>query len=188
MIGVAQSIREGSIIVRPGFLSTQQFKELEKKILDYEYTPTHQPPMGYGNRFQAYPCYESGDLWHIDRKTFEVFKEKIQKLLEDTIVGLQCMARRTVIEEVKQSAAKEKYGIVHRDTDVEFAFVFQFAQSFNAGTAFFENFNDKLPDIEISAYRNRLILYNAQRWHAPCTDFTFKERYIISGFIRTEKW
>ena len=92
------------------------------------------------------------------------------------------------IEEVKKSAAKEKYGIVHRDTDVEFAFVFQFVQSFNAGTAFFENFNDKLPDIEISAYRNRLILYNAQRWHAPCTDFTFKERYIISGFIRTEKW
>ena len=46
MIGVAQSIREGSIIIRPGFLTTQQLKDLEKKIFDYEYTPTHQPPMG----------------------------------------------------------------------------------------------------------------------------------------------
>ena len=69
----------------------------------------------------------------------------------------------------------------------EFAGVFQFVQSFDGGTAFFENAGDKVPDIEVSAYPNRLTMYSGGRLHTNCTDFTFEERIVVLVFIKTEK-
>ena len=65
----------------------------------------------------------------------------------------------------------------------DLAGVFYFEQSYLGGTAFFENHFDPIPDITIGAYTNRLILYNGNRWHAPCADYTFEERYIIAFMV-----
>ena len=42
---------------------------------------------------------------------------------------------------------------------------------------------DKYPDIQIGAYPNRLIIYNATRFHAACNDFSFKETYKLNIFF-----
>ena len=59
-----------------------------------------------------------------------------------------------------------------------------FDQSFDGGTAFFENRWEQVPDITIGAYPNRLILYYGGRWHAPAFDHTYKERKTLSFFLR----
>ena len=106
-----------------------------------------------------------------------------------------CRIRKTFTEEIKRSKVNGKYGHIHTDYNnddddpipTDFASVFYFVQSYDGGTAFFENKGDTAPDIEISAYKNRLITYNSARLHTNCTDFTFKERYVLVSFIRTEK-
>ena len=106
-----------------------------------------------------------------------------------------CKIRKSITEEVKRSKVNGKYGHIHQDLQngkddavpSEFASVFSFVQSYDGGTAFFENEGDTAPDIEVAAYRNRLVAYGSGRLHTSCTDFTFKERNVLVSFIRTEK-
>ena len=58
-----------------------------------------------------------------------------------------------------------------------------FEQSYVGGTAFFENQWDKVPDVTYGSWPNRLVLYNGQRNHAACHDYTFEKRYSIILFF-----
>ena len=62
-----------------------------------------------------------------------------------------------------------------------------FDQAYNGGTAFFFNQMEKVPDIYVSAVPNRLVLYSGGIYHAPCFDYTYKERHTLSFFFRTEE-
>ena len=199
---IAHSLRNGSIFVCPNFLPSDIFEEFFEKVKEYPYIEGYQPAgTFYGNRFQAYPVHETKDLSVIDSRFFNWFKNGVQDILEDKIIRFHCCVRKTITEELKRSKVNTKYGIVHSDYEsdlkidpsmsggdtAEFAGVFQFVQSFDGGTAFFENAGDKVPDIEVSAYPNRLTMYSGGRLHANCTDFTFDERIVVLVFIKTEK-
>ena len=62
-----------------------------------------------------------------------------------------------------------------------------FDQAYDGGTAFFHSQMEKVPDIYISAIPNRLVLYSGSIQHAPCLDYTFKERKTISYFFRLQE-
>ena len=191
---IAKSIREGSIHIKPNFLSSKEFEVLSGRKHLYTYREGYQPAgTYYGNRYQAYPVWETDDFAKIDTDYFDLFKNKHQEFLEDEISFFMCRIRKTFTEEIKRSKVTGKYGHIHQDYNnddddpipTDFASVFYFVQSFDGGTAFFENRGDTEPDIEISAYKNRLITYNSARLHTNCTDFTFKERYVVVCFLRT---
>ena len=97
------------------------------------------------------------------------------------------------MSEIKQSPQNfGKYGFIHRDTSIEdkeplIAAVMYFDQAYDGGTAFFHTQMEKTPDIYISAIPNRLVLYSGANQHAPCLDYTFKERKTISYFFRLQK-
>ena len=198
---IAKSLRNGSIFICPNFLPFDVFEEFFNKAKDYPYTEGYQPAgTYYGNRFQAYPVYETKDLSIIDSRFFDLFRNGIQDILENKIIRFHCCIRKTITEELKMSKVNTKYGIIHSDYEAnlktnpsasggdiaEFAGVFQFVQSFDGGTAFFENTWDKVPDIEVSAYPNRLTMYSSGRLHTNCTDFTFEERMVVLVFIKTD--
>ena len=61
-----------------------------------------------------------------------------------------------------------------------------FDQAYNGGTAFFFNQMERVPDIYVSAVPNRLVLYSGGIYHAPCFDYTFKERLTLSIFFKVE--
>ena len=42
------------------------------------------------------------------------------------------------------------------------------------------------PDIYVSAYPNRLVIYNGNRLHAPAFDYSFKERHSLAFFFNTQ--
>ena len=90
------------------------------------------------------------------------------------------------MSELQQSPQSfDKYGFVHKDCpdgEPALAGMMYFDQSFDGGTAFFANQMDKIPDIYISAYPNRLVLYHGNRFHAPAIDYTFKERLTLTFF------
>ena len=88
-----------------------------------------------------------------------------------------------ITKELLKSKTNTPYGIVHQDLINQFAAVLPFYQSNSGGTAFYEYEFDKYPDIQIGAYPNRLIIYDAQRNHSPCNDFTFKETYKLNIFF-----
>ena len=193
---IAHSLRIGSIFVCPNFLPFDVFEEFSDKVKEYPFIEGYQPAgTFYGNRFQAFPCYESYDLWTVDQEYYNIFKNKHQEFLEDEMTFFICKIRKSITEEVKRSKVNGKYGHIHQDQQngkddavpTEFASVFSFVQSYDGGTAFFENEGDTAPDIEVSAYKNRLVAYGSGRFHTSCTDFTFKERNVLVSFIRTEK-
>ena len=182
-ITVSDSLNEGSLYIKPCFLSEEEFLEFESRIKNYSYVDTYQP-IGtvYGNRFQSYPCWETNDLAKVDAEFYELFKKKLEHILGSNIL-LNMRIRKVLTEEIKRSKVNTKYGHVHADhVEAQYAGVYYFVQSFDGGTAMFETPSDKVPDIEVSAYRNRLVLYSGQRWHSPCTDFTFDERYVAVLF------
>ena len=92
-----------------------------------------------------------------------------------------------ITEELLKSKTNTPYGLVHHDSDNQFAAVLPFYQSNSGGTAFFEYQSDKYPDIQIGAYPNRLIIYDAGRFHAACNDFTFKETYKLNIFFNQKE-
>jgi len=177
-------LKRGSFHLHPNFLERKLFEKLKSDLPTLQYKAIYQPyGTYYGNRFQAYPCYE------FNFPTYNhIFISKLEAILQKKIdkKSMVCTIRKVVTEELKQSKVNTDYGIVHKD-HTELAAVLYFDQTTSGGTVFFEHAIDKYSDISVGAYPNRLILYNAQRWHAPCADFTFKERYVLLIFFNTEK-
>lgn len=174
----------GSFYLQPEWLDWSVFEEIEKSLPTLDYKPLYQPcGTYYGNRFQAYPCYE-----HEYTKHNSLFISEFEKILKKKIdkKSFLCIIRKAIIDEIKQSKVNTPWAIVHYDPQ-EIAGILYFDQTPDGGTKFFENSGDKYPDSSIGAYPNRLLLYNARRWHAIATDFTFKERYIIAFFFNMEK-
>ena len=171
----------GGIYIKPSFFSIKDYKKVNEDLDELKYSQTYQPDTYYGNRLQAFPCYEAN---YDELK--DTIINKLEGVLRADISSLNVLARKTLMSEVKKSKSYGKYGFVHRDIDDKqeqlIAGMMYFDQSFDGGTAFFENHWDKIPDIYVSAYPNIMILYHGHRWHAPAFDYTFEERKTLSFF------
>jgi hypothetical protein len=184
-------ILNGGISIHPAFFENKQFDKINSDMHNLTYIKGHQPQTYYGNRLQAYPVYES----HYDKET-EYITNKLEVILQTKVVRFTALARKTLMSEVQQSSQGfEKYGFIHTDTGEGqnlggrslIAGMMYFDQSFDGGTAFFNNYWEKVPDIYVSAYPNRLLLYDGGRWHSPALDYTFEERLTLSFFFTIEK-
>ena len=178
------SLLNGSFYLKPEWLDWDLFNEIRNSFSTFKYRSLFQPySIHYGNRFQAYPCYEFDLI-----KYNSVFIPKFEDILQRKIIkkSFKCIARKAITEEVKKSKVNTPWGIVHNDPE-DIAGVLYFDQTSNGGTAFFEHKGDKYPDISIGAYPNRLLMYNGKRWHAIATDFTFEERYVLAFFFNVLK-
>ena len=177
------NIITGSIYVQPNFFDDNTFDKLKNDINNLNYIETYQPDTYYGNRMQAFPCYET------EFKVDEDIKSSFENLLNKQVDSIKCIARKIITDELNQSVNNfNKYGFIHRDIDEGelIACMMYFDQSFDGGTAFFENHWDNVPDMYVSAYPNRLVMYSGKRWHAPSIDYTFKERKTLSYFIKVK--
>ena len=183
------SILNGNIHIETNFFDDTTYNSILKKIPTIKTKRTFQPSgKFYGNRMQAMPCYESVFTF---QSKFII--NKIQKLLKIKIDNYECKYRKIKTDELKQSQCLDRYGFIHVDggkpETIYLAAIMHLDQSYDGGTAFFEYPWDKKPDIYISAYPNRLIIYNANRFHAPSFDYSYNERHSLAFFFeaRDEK-
>ena len=175
-----EHILNGSIHIERNFLEPKLYDKMFKEMSKLKYKACYQPSAKYfGNRFQAYPTNEV-DHWN---KYKDIIVKKIENLLGCKIKDVKLKFRKMITKELLKSKTNTPYGLIHHDPHNQFAAVLSFYQSNSGGTAFFEYISDKYPDIQIGAYPNRLIIYNAQRHHSPCNDFTFKETYKLNIFF-----
>ena len=175
-----EHILNGSIHIERNFLEPKLYDKMFKEMSKLKYKACYQPSAKYfGNRFQAYPTNEV-DHWN---KYKDIVAQKIENLLGCKIKDVKLKFRKMITKELLKSKTNTPYGLIHHDPHNQFAAVLSFYQSNSGGTAFFEYISDKYPDIQIGAYPNRLIIYNAQRHHSPCNDFTFKETYKLNIFF-----
>ena len=186
------------------FFPQEKYQKIERDLKSLDYKASHQPATNtYGNRLQAFPCYES---YYFDENAY--MKSRLEDLLKTKITEFKSLARKIVLDEIRVSPQNfGKYGLVHKDTTYKagvpnggqanpkgqqlvdrpmVAGMMYFDQAYNGGTAFFFNQMEKVPDIYISAVPNRLVLYSGGIYHAPCFDYTFKERLTLSLFFKTE--
>ena len=187
------------------FFPQEKYQKIEKDLKELDYKATYQPSTNtYGNRLQAFPCYEN---YYYDENAY--MKSRLEDLLKTKITEFKSLARKTVLDEIRVSPQNfGKYGLIHRDTtyqtsipnagragDVQgqnvvdrpmIAGMMYFDQAYNGGTAFFFNQMENVPDIYVSAVPNRLVLYSGGIYHAPCFDYTFKERLTLSIFFKVE--
>lgn len=177
-------LNQGGIYINHSFLSQEDFNYIDFKFMNYDFDKSYQPSgIIYGNRFQAYPTYESDLLEVIDPKFNQLFLEQIQTLFPDkTIIDWQASLRYTSSDEVLMSKQNTRYGISHID-NMEYAGVLYLDQTSTGGTAFFRTAQDKIPDIEVGSLPNRCIVYNGNMIHAPSNDFTFDIRRILIFFF-----
>lgn len=168
-------ISNGGIYIQPNFLNINDFNFIKEDINTLEFIETYQPENNfYGNRFQAYPCLE-----HNTKKYNDCFIPKLKELLGREPIDINCTVRKTLTEELKQSNFNTQYGAIHIDKSV-YASILSFDQTYTGGTAFFEHHYEKVPDISIGGYPNRMIIYSGKRNHSSMHDFTYKERTIIA--------
>ena len=187
------------------FFPREKYQKIERDVKNLDYKASFQPSTyTYGNRLQAFPCYES---YYFDENPY--MKSRLEDLLKTKITEFKCLARKTILDEIRVSPQNfGKYGLIHRDTtyqtsipnagkagDVKgqnvvdrpmIAGMMYFDQVYNGGTAFFFNQMERVPDIYVSAVPNRLVLYSGGIYHAPCFDYTFKERLTLSIFFKVE--
>ena len=187
------------------FFPREKYQKIERDVKNLDYKASFQPSTNtYGNRLQAFPCYES---YYFDENPY--MKSRLEDLLKTKITEFKCLARKTILDEIRVSPQNfGKYGLIHRDTtyqtsipnagkagDVKgqniadrpmIAGMMYFDQAYNGGTAFFFNQMERVPDIYVSAVPNRLVLYSGGIYHAPCFDYTFKERLTLSIFFKVE--
>ena len=179
------SILKGSIHIEPNFFDKDTYKSILKKITTIKTHSSFQPSTTrYGNRMQAMPCYESVFTF---QKKFIVYK--IEKILQIKINKYHCLYRKIKTEELKKSQCAGRYGFTHIDGErgmIDIAAIMHLDQSYDGGTAFFEYSWDKKPDIYISAYPNRLVIYNANRLHAPAFDHSYAERHSLAFFFKVQ--
>ncbi len=187
-------VLNGNIQIEPNFFDDDLYKKIVKKTSSLKTKATYQPQKKtYGNRMQAMPCHEAKFNFHRD-----LIIDKMEKLLDVKVMDYKCYYRKIKTEELKKSQCNSRYGFTHKDTlldeylynatssEYNLAGVLHFEQSYEGGTAFFENYWDHTPDIYISAYPNRLIIYNSNRWHAPAFDYSFKERNSLVFFVKVK--
>ncbi len=176
------SIKEGSILLKPQFLPLEVYNSTLNLFNNNKFYATYQPTeIFYGNRLQAYPCYQ-----YVLKENENIIFEKLLSDYLDTPVDVLTIARKIITSEIQQSKCNTKYGYIHQDSHCDLAAVLPFDQTIDGGTAFFENIWDKYPDITVGAYPNRLVIYNSQRPHAPSHDFTFVERKVLAFMIKVK--
>ena len=154
MISISQSLREGSILIKPDFFTPEQFQELKNRVEnEYVYKPTYQPGIlpshikrlseveidsfKEKHRFQAHACWETLPLKDSDPEFYNIIVDKHQEYLSDIqFYRFNCFIRKALTEEVKKSYLNKEY--IHRHTDkADFASVVYFEeQGFNNGLAF----------------------------------------------------
>ena len=181
-------ILKGGISQHLDFFTPEKFMSVKRDLENLDYKESHQPFTNtYGNRMQAFPCYESKYI-----KEDKYIISRLENILQTKVTQFKTLARKIVLDEIKQSAQEfGKYGLIHRDTSLQdkeplIAGMMYFDQAYNGGTAFFHNQMERVPDIYVSAVPNRLVLYSGGIYHAPCFDYTFKERLTLSLFFKTE--
>jgi hypothetical protein len=172
-------LNEGGFFIKNNVLPQTLYNNVIQYFNKKDFEETYQPEnIFYGNKYQAYPCYQkhihSGDLYD--------FIKTILKKIIDKDFNLALTLRKVYSEELLKSKVNTKYGLKHKD-DSDFAGVISLDQTVDGGTAFYYNECDKYPDIEIGAFPNRMVLYRGKRWHAPCHDYTFNIRKNICFFI-----
>ena len=180
------SLLKGDIHIETNFFDEEIYKSVLNKISSIKTVSTFQPfATKYGNRMQAMPCYESKFNFY---QKFII--NKIQEILEIKINKYHCTYRKIKTEEIKKSQCTGRYGFTHIDggekNTIPLAAIMHLDQSYDGGTAFFEYFWDKKPDIYVSAYPNRLVIYNGNRLHAPAFDHSFKERHSLAFFFNAQ--
>tara|TARA_R100000656_G_C3848751_1_gene106970 strand:- start:51 stop:392 length:342 start_codon:yes stop_codon:yes gene_type:complete len=89
----------GSFYLQPGWLEHKLFNEIKEKLPKLKYKALYQPHgTYYGNRFQAYPCYEI-----ILTKYNSIFIPKFEDILQKKIEkkSFQCVARKQSLKRSK---------------------------------------------------------------------------------------
>ena len=185
-----KNLLDGGIAIHYNFFTKEKFNSIKSDLDSLKWDKVHQPAgSSYGNRMQAFPCYEN----QYDKEN-DYIKTNIESILQTKITDFKTIARRIILSEIQESTQNfGKYGFIHRDylpeaeSEPLIAGMMYFDQSYDGGTAFFSSQMEKVPDIYISAYQNRLVLYHGGRYHSPCLDYTFEERLTLSFFFKIEK-
>jgi len=171
-------LNDSGIHIKHNFFSSDILKSINDTFDKKDFKETYQPEeIFYGNRYQAYPCYQKRDNDII----FNYIKSYIENIVKKKFELLVVM-RKVYSEELLKSKVNTKYGLKHKDGS-DLAGVISLDHTVDGGTAFYYNQCDNYPDIEIGSWPNRMILYKGNRWHSSCHDFSYKVRKNICFFI-----
>lgn len=179
-------IKEGGIYINHRFLPNDFFADLKEKVDEYEYDALYQPyGVYYGNRLQAFPCYETKHIHEFDKETSTMLEQSVQNIIGQPLINFHAIARYSLTEEVLKSKKNTRYHPPHTDA-TDCAGVIYFDQTSTGGTAFYRTQFESQPDIEVGACPNRMICYSGQMLHSPSNDFTFDKRTTIAFFFDLE--
>ena len=186
MTQIVDMIKSGGIYIDHCFLQPDQFADLKEKVEEYEYDALYQPyGVYYGNRLQAFPCYETKHIHEFDKDTSDLLESTVQKIVGTPLLNFHAIARYSLTEEVLKSKKNTRYHPPHTDA-TDCAGVIYFDQTSTGGTAFYRTQFENQPDIEVGACPNRMICYSGQMLHSPSNDFTFDKRTTIAFFFDLE--
>lgn len=172
---------DGGLYLKPNFFPEKIYNNLLDKFEKNTFVETYEPAKRlFGHRFQGYPCY---NLILEEGEEYNFIKNFINTSLNLNEFNLVVKLRKVYSDEILKSKCDGHYGYIHTDTASLVAGVVHFEQTIDGGTAFFEHYIDKHPDIKVGAYPNRLIMYSSSKYHSSCQDFNFNVRKTLAFFV-----
>jgi len=176
-------LEHGGLYINHSFLPEDKFEKLDKNFFQFDFEATYQPSgIDYGNRLQAYPCYDTGPLQDIYCELHELLGNSICNVVGRNLTDFQANLRYVSSKEIQKSKQNQHYGISHADA-YEYAGIIYFEQTTTGGTAFFRTPLDIYPDMEVGAIPNRVVMYRGDITHAPAHDFSYDYRRCVVFFF-----
>tara|TARA_Y100000114_G_C11745378_1_gene321314 strand:+ start:1077 stop:1643 length:567 start_codon:yes stop_codon:yes gene_type:complete len=161
-------------------------------FINLHFKPTYQPRVqNYGgDRFNAYPCYETEVFEKNDEEfsNYNIFKKKFEFHTNVKIKELQTFLRKIKKDELKKSAAYKNNRPHKDDKNWDISGILYFnSGSIKDGTYIYNNESDFDPSIIIGSKLNRCVFYKSSIWHSPGMHQEIDERWVQPFFIKIEK-
>ena len=196
---------ETGLHVIDDFLNTD-FNKILKRIVQLPTTQELETPGGSKNISTLHnilPCYKTKNFDEVDPSLHRYFRTKLQKFFGSPFTTFNCFYRKVDNEYMKDSLQAKDVrradypvgtGMLHKDeylskkqfegerTERPFGSVLYINTNDKEGTLFFKDDKDPVPEETVHAKKDRLLIFQGDRWHAPLHDFTQRYRIVIVFF------
>ena len=170
------------------FYSPSDFGLVVAHFVNEHFQPTHQSKEeSYGgNRFNAYPCYETNFYFENNNEysLANLFKKTFEEKTNLKLLHFKTCLRKIKLSELKKSASWGQHK-PHEDNKIECdtaGIIYFNSGSLKDGTNLYKSKNDYAPTVMVGSYPNRCVFYDSSIPHQPGAEQEIEERWVQPFF------
>jgi len=196
---------ESGVHIVDDFLN-KDFNKILKRIIKLPVVQEIETPGGSKNVYTLHnilPCHKTQNFDEVEPILHRYFRKKLQKFFNTPFTTFNCFYRKVDNGYMKDSLQTKDVrstnyplgtGMLHKDqyltkkqfdgerTERPFGSVLYINTNDKEGTLFFKDNKNPIPEETVYAKKDRLLIFQGDRWHAPLHDFNKRYRVVVVFF------